>query len=190
MTAEEWRPVVGYEGAYEVSDHGRVRSLGRTMTDRIGRPRRVPGGVLTPGRAAGYQRVQLCADDRRGNAYVHTLVLEAFVGPRPVGMEGLHGDGDPDNCTPGNLHWGTHQENTLDRVRHGRHRFANQARCKRRHLLEGRNLYARALPTRICVSCRRARGSVSRAAVRGVVLDLQSESDRHYALVMDGAVAP
>jgi hypothetical protein len=51
---------------------------------------------------------------------VHVLVLEAFVGPRPEGMEGCHGDGNPANNNVQNLRWDTPQNNWKDRKRHGR----------------------------------------------------------------------
>jgi hypothetical protein len=56
----------------------------------------------------------------RGNPrYVHQLVLEAFVGPRPPGMEGRHKDGIKAHCWLGNLEYGTPQQNAVDRVLHG-----------------------------------------------------------------------
>jgi hypothetical protein len=51
--------------------------------------------------------------------YVHRLVLEAFVGPCPDGMECRHLDGNPSNNRLDNLAWGTHSENERDKVRHG-----------------------------------------------------------------------
>ena len=124
---EEWRAVVGFEGAYEVSDHGRVRSLDRMLpwkrTLRTGTVvdclRRHAGHVLTPqAKEAGHMWVQL----GRGNqAYVHHLVLEAFVGPAPVGTVGLHWDDDPARNHLDNLRWGTRADNFADFVRnHGR----------------------------------------------------------------------
>jgi hypothetical protein len=63
----------------------------------------------------GYQKVDL--DDV--TCAVHTLVLNAFVGPRPAGHECRHLDGDPANNALTNLAWGTHAENYRDKVRHG-----------------------------------------------------------------------
>jgi hypothetical protein len=56
---------------------------------------------------------------RIGYRFVHRLVLEAFVGPCPEGMECRHLDGDPANNRLENLRWGTHRENAADQVRHG-----------------------------------------------------------------------
>ena len=67
----------------------------------------------------GYHRVVLRANGKKTRKAVHRLVLEAFVGPRPPGMECLHGDGNPRNNRVGNLSWGTQKENGADKVRHG-----------------------------------------------------------------------
>lgn len=126
MTAEVWAAVPGWEGLYEVSTEGRVRSLDRIMmVRRHGKrvPQRYVGRVrsLTPNRD-GYLRAELSnGDGTRTTVSVHTLVLLAFVGARPDGMEALHRDGDPSNNRPGNLRWGTHAQNVRDAIDHGTH---------------------------------------------------------------------
>ena len=67
----------------------------------------------------GHLQVELTGDSRCVKARVHVLVLEAFVGPRPEGLWGLHRDGNPANNLPGNLYWGTPTENVADARRHG-----------------------------------------------------------------------
>lgn len=69
----------------------------------------------------GYFRVVVVKNGRATATYVHALVLDAFVGPRPLGMQGRHLDGNPQNNTPSNLAWGTFLENAADRARHGRY---------------------------------------------------------------------
>lgn len=123
MKIEEWRAVVGFEGSYEVSDQGRVRSLDRMLpwkrTLRTGTVvdcfRRHAGHILVPqAKEAGHLWVQL----GRGNqVYVHHLVLEAFVGPAPAGMIGLHWDDVPANNHLQNLRWDTRAANVADFVR-------------------------------------------------------------------------
>jgi len=110
---EIWKPVVGYEGIYEVSNHGRVKSLLRCRgtTERILRP-----WLRNRFR---YHAVNLYVRKHRRAMYVHRLVLTAFVGPHPVGYECRHLDGNPVNNRIGNLCWGTHAENEADSVRHG-----------------------------------------------------------------------
>lgn len=116
---EEWRPVVGYEGYYEVSNLGRVRSLVRMVRNRWGLfPRR--GVVLKPGPTAdGHLNVVLCREGRRDTQSVHRLVLSAFVGPCPPRHEGAHWDRDPSNNHLSNLRWATKSQNYDDRRRHG-----------------------------------------------------------------------
>lgn len=107
-----WRAVPGYEGRYEVSDCGLVRSLTR-----------VHPKVLAPWvNQWGYPTVNLTdKDGRRTKCSVHLLVLAAFVGPRPSDAhEGCHDDGDPSNNRLGNLRWDTRKANQADRDRHGR----------------------------------------------------------------------
>lgn len=116
---ERWRSVVGYESFYEVSDMGRVRSLPRL--DRLGRPR--VGRMLScyiDEKGSGYRCVNLSKDGVAKKTTVHTIVLEAFVGPRPSpSHEGCHGDGVRHNPALGNLSWGTPQKNWEDKWRHG-----------------------------------------------------------------------
>lgn len=116
---EVWRPVVGYEGFYEVSSMGRVRSLGHI--DALGRFR--PGrmrGTPVDVAGAGYRYVSLSRQGEVAKVNVHVLVLEAFVGPRPTpSHECCHGDGDRTNPVLSNLRWDTAVGNHADRWKHG-----------------------------------------------------------------------
>lgn len=130
--SERWKPVRGYEGFYEVSDLGNVRSV-----DRIARHgHRLRGKPIAsrpnPERG-GYVYVSLSRDGQMYTRRVHRLVLEAFVGPAPEGMEGCHNDGDPANNALSNLRWSTHQENIWDKEIHGTHNNARKTHCKRGH---------------------------------------------------------
>lgn len=103
---EVWKLVPEYEGKYEVSDQGRVRSFNRCPQGRILRPGRMPGGHLSV--ALG-----------RGNSQcVHKLVLLAFVGVAPHKHECLHINGVPNDNRLSNLRWGTRSENNIDAVLH------------------------------------------------------------------------
>ena len=119
---EEWRPIAGYEGCYEVSNLGRVRSLDRPSRNRCG-PFIRRGRILKPyrGRGNGGNRygIGLSRNGKTKTAAIHNLVLDAFVGPRPAGMECRHLDGDPGNNTISNIQWDSHSENMKDKVRHG-----------------------------------------------------------------------
>ncbi len=114
---ESWEAVPGYEGLYEVSNLGQVRSL----------PRQTPHAGIRGGKLLkqilnnyGYPVVNLYRGGERKMFLVHRLVLEVFAGPCPKGMEGLHGqDGRVDASLP-NLQWGTHAKNLgADRQRDG-----------------------------------------------------------------------
>lgn len=132
---EVWRPVVGWEDSYEVSDRGRIRSLDRYR--RKGpRPRvLVRGRVMKPkARKNGYYEIALSSPGA-GYRYrlIHRLVLEAFIGPCPRGWEGCHNDGDPAHNHLTNLRWDTFSNNKLDMVRHGTHNCARKTECLRGH---------------------------------------------------------
>jgi len=113
---EEWRPVVGHPG-YEVSDQGRVRSVDRIVKTSNGQSRRYRGMLLQPG-PSNYGHLSVVLG--RGNTrMVHQLVLEAFVGPRPKGMECCHGLGGHTDNRLVNLRWDTRSNNILDSVEAG-----------------------------------------------------------------------
>ena len=105
--SEQWRPVVGWEGLYEVSSEGRVRSFRRGANGRILRP-----GIASH----GYPTVAL----GRGNTQsVHVLVAAAFIGPCPEGQEVRHRDGKRSNPKAENLHYGTRGQNIADAILSG-----------------------------------------------------------------------
>lgn len=116
-----WAPVNGFIGFYEVSSDGLVRSL-----DRIDkRGYRIKGRQLKLKLDAyGYHIVALYGIDKKRDAKVHHLVLEAFVGLRPdATYEACHGDGVKTNNDVSNLRWDTRIANQADRWLHGAMRF-------------------------------------------------------------------
>ncbi len=120
MTDEIWKPVAGYEGLYEVSSWGRVRSLDRYVEGRFGCQQFKAGRILRQSATeAGYRFVQLARDGRYAAKFVNGLVAEAFLGPRPVGMVVAHGDGVNANNSLGNLRYATHADNEADKKAHG-----------------------------------------------------------------------
>lgn len=120
---EAWKPVPGYEGLYEVSDHGRVRSLARMVRRsdlRGGGMNRCRGKILKP--RPNFQRrlaVSLSVGGTSKNASVHRLVMAAFVGTCPDGCEVNHKDGNCQNNRLSNLEYCTHQQNQLHAHRNG-----------------------------------------------------------------------
>ena len=116
---EEWRDCVACD-AYEVSSHGRVRSLDRRVLGRWGSTRLVRGRILAlAANTKGYLFFGVCVDGSQRPHYVHTAVAEAFHGPRPPGLEVRHRNGDKSNNRADNILWGTRSQNAMDRVEHG-----------------------------------------------------------------------
>lgn len=117
---EEWRSIPGWEKLYEVSSAGRVRSLDRRVPHKkngltLYRGRLLKAGLGNKGK---YYTVVLTAPGRsKETHYVHTLVLTAFVGPAPAGMECCHGPYGAHDNNLFNLRWDTRIENHADKKR-------------------------------------------------------------------------
>ena len=181
MSKEAWKPIPGYEGLYEVSDLGRVKSLAKTLPHAKYGSRRWPEKVLKAiTNNSGHLYVRLWKDKRQTKSYVHRLVLEAFVGPCPEGMEACHWDDDPTNNHIDNLRWGTRTNNMVDMVRNGKNHNARKVNCKRGHSLSGSNLVPATLRAgrRECRSCSSARRYMRENP--GKNLDLQTLADQYY----------
>jgi hypothetical protein len=125
---ELWRPVVGFEGLYEVSNKGRVRSL-----PNKGRPGRVLRFITQ--KVLPYRRVNLCNGTQHGR-FVHHLVLAAFVGPRPAGAHTRHLNSDPTDNRPENLAYGSPLENYQDRVARGTARLLDKVKLTKDDIVE------------------------------------------------------
>lgn len=164
--AEEWRPVVGFdglfEGVYEVSNLGRVKRV-------LGGPGKVVGRILKPKiDKDGYPSYGLIHNLQRRDVRVSRLVCEAFHGPAPEGKPwALHRDDDKSRNTPENLYWGSPGENLLDCVRNGTHWEASKTHGIRGHPLDDENTYWQGRK-RSCLTCRRraSRESYYRAKER------------------------
>jgi len=122
---ERWLPIHGYEGRYEVSDVGRVRSYCR-----------IPAGHLLKQALAGdgYPSVDLFAGDGTHRMMrTSWLVMLAFVGPRPSGQVTRHLDDNKLNNTLANLAYGTRRDNEIDKTRNGHNPNAKKTHCPRGH---------------------------------------------------------
>lgn len=149
---ERWLPVPGYEGVYEVSDQGRVRSLDRITTHG----RRRKGMVLIPSATdKGYLHVGLHLGGSHDRYFIHRLVLRAFEGEAPAGHEARHLNGVPPDNALSNLAWGTHLENMRDQREHGTHRNSLKTECPLGHPYSGENLMVDREGHRRCAKCRR-----------------------------------
>jgi hypothetical protein len=107
-TAEQWLPVVGFEGLYEVSDLGRIRSL---RTGKI----RIPGTVT-----GGYRQIALCVSGKKSFLLVSRIVLSSFDRPPRPREEADHRDFDRGNNRLKNLQWKSKQANMDHSTRAGR----------------------------------------------------------------------
>jgi hypothetical protein len=117
---EEWRPIPGFEGKYEVSSKGRVKSVDRIVerTCRWGvRSFRWTGRILSPVVHKGYLVTKLGGDKRQLG--IHRLVAWAFIGPQINGIVVNHIDGNKQNNTPENLEYVTNTENVRHAYRTG-----------------------------------------------------------------------
>lgn len=160
---EEWRDIPGYEGYYQVSDLGNVRSLDRWVAGPRGRDVFVPSRVISQKRNGPYPQVGLFKDGTRRHLTTHVLVALVFIGARPEGMQVCHNDGDKQNNNVANLRYGTPRANGLDTVAHGGHHESNKTHCKWGHEFIPENTNFRLKqnkinPYRVCLTCR-SRGS-------------------------------
>lgn len=118
---KDFAPIPGWEGQYEITTSGVVRSCAHSRSHWRGGERRYQATVLRQeAHSTGYARVVLCRGARIRRAFVHTLVLETFVGPRPPRHVARHINGNPTDNRAENLCWGTHHDNSEDKLRHGR----------------------------------------------------------------------
>lgn len=123
--AERWLPVRDYEGFYEVSSHGGVRSARRKGSK---------GGLLAQTlREDGYFQVDLYKDGRRWHRKVHQLVADSFHGPCPPGQQIRHWDGDSQNNFYANLVYGTASDDRYDQIRVGTHFQSRKTHCPAQH---------------------------------------------------------
>jgi hypothetical protein len=124
---EQWRAIDGYEGFYEISNLGRIRSLDRKVKSSAGRTRIAYGKTLSPtDNGHGYLIVPLVQNGKRKNHYVHRLVAEAFIRPMASKEVVNHLDHDTKNNTVQNLEITTQLEN----VRYSSHRMCHTRNYK------------------------------------------------------------
>lgn len=167
---EQWRPVVGYERIYEVSNLGVVRSIARTCPTGRGATRGVPARTLTPNLDGNdYNAVRLSKDGRGKTVRVCRIVAAAFLGTRPTEMVIAHGPRGKHCDELSNLSYKTQAGNIADKLRDDTHtRGERHPKCL---LTERQVLFARSVVGRRQVSCATlarawgvSRSTVSKAA--------------------------
>lgn len=119
---EIWKPVPEYEGLYEASTFGNIRSLDRIVYTKNGQARQLKGRLLKPQKAIDDPRLQisLCKNYAVVVIRVHIVIAQTFLGDRPKGMHICHNDGDCTNNKLSNLRYGTPSENEKDKILHGK----------------------------------------------------------------------
>ena len=156
MLNEIWLPVPWFEGQCEVSSLGAVRSLDRVVPslNRWGQTidRRLKGRVLKSGNANRYGRQSVSIGDRTGWR-VHSIIMLAFWGETPEGLEIRYLDGDPRNNALSNLMFVTHSENMKDLAGHNRRNLTveNVAQVRERYAA-GEPGYLLARDYQVCVT--------------------------------------
>ncbi len=135
----EWRPIPEYEGLYEVSSDGQVRSLQRNTT---------MGKILAQQlNNSGYLRVNLTRDGRSKYRYVHHLAAYTFIGPRPKGMDVNHKNGLKTDNRAENLEYLSRREN----MKHARQMGLHDNRGERHYLAKLTD--EQAFQIRVAASC-------------------------------------
>lgn len=130
--SQEWRPIPNYEGIYEVSNFGNVRSLDRVVNGRSGGYSKIKGKTLTPIKnCGGYLRVNLCSERGRKAEFVHRLVAKAFIENFDNLPEVNHKDENKENNNVENLEWCDSKYNS----NYGtvRQRCSEHAKGKKKH---------------------------------------------------------
>lgn len=145
---EEWRDVPEYNGYYQVSNTGKVRSTSRWVKSGKGAYIRAGKLKATSNWGQGYPTLTLYLDGKQETVAVHSLVAAAFIGPRPVGMDVCHFDGNKENNSIENLRYDTRSANIVDEVFSGRHHMAGRTHCKNGHEFNETNTTMQKRPTR------------------------------------------
>lgn len=119
MEKEIWKDVPGYEGKYQASTLGRIKSVDRKVKGKChytGKEfyRSVKGRILRPGQFCKNGHVSVVLGHGKNGSPIHQLIMNTFVGSPPLGMEVLHINGNPTDNRLENLRYGTRTENILD----------------------------------------------------------------------------
>ena len=133
----------------------------------------------------GSMQITLTKNCKAHSLLLGRIVLEAFVGDRPEGMECCHNDGNYKDCSVLNLRWGTKSSNMQDKIKHGNNWQLNKTHDKYGHEYNKLNTIIRKRGDRECKACTRARDQI-----RNNQLDynlFKQLADAHYERIMNGA---
>jgi HNH endonuclease/NUMOD4 motif len=178
----EWRDIPGYEGCYQVSDDGQVKSLARRIKSAPGCTRPLPERIMKQEvDRTGYARLQLRSDGSYAHHLVHRLVMLAFVGECPDGMEVCHNDGVKLNNNLSNLRYDTRSANQYDSIRHGTHRGSRKTHCPQGHEYTAENTWKERNGNRHCRTCNRERRDYRRDYYHANGAAMRARSRELYA---------
>ena len=189
IATEHWKPIPGWEGYYEASDHGRIRSVDRVVVCRNAREKPMYSKILSPATAkCGHLSVVLCRNSVCKTHLAHRLIALTFLGECPDGMEVLHWDDVPSNNHVENLRYGTRSDNLRDAARNRKHWQSAKDLCPRGHVLNGSNLHPWHLHNkghRVCLSCSRAHAYTRYH--KNLKPEFQRIADSYYSDIMRDA---
>jgi len=145
---ENWKPIKNYEGLYEVSDTGCVKSLDRKVTDKNGVIIPIKSRILANSKSKVTKKhpierytVELWKNNKRKRSLIHRLVAEAFL-PNPLGKPQInHIDGNPKNNNVSNLEWVTNSENVKHAYANGLIKSKNMKPIVGTNLITGKTIY-------------------------------------------------
>lgn len=157
-----WRPITGYEGLYEVSNQGEIRSLPKTLNRHKTRPYATKMRLMTlrVGNKHGHLRVDLTGPGGVTSHWVHRLVALEFCHREPGQDYVLHGPNGPADNRASELRWGTAADNYADMAVHGTiPEYVPPTHCHAGHAMTPENVYVWSKrPTqRQCRECQRER---------------------------------
>lgn len=152
---EQWKPIRGYEGLYDVSTWGRVRSHDQILNRKNGTVK-WKGRILKPQRGSkGHWGVNLCKAGKSKTHFIHRLVAEAFLDNEEGNPLVRHLDDVRENNRLENLAWGTHSDNAYDAIRNGRKISPpKKTHCPQNHEYTEENSYVDPRGATHCRKCK------------------------------------
>ena len=138
--SEVWKDITGYEGLYQVSDLGRVRSLDKTVNNSRGYYFKEGKNLKTIKGNDNRQYVNLSVRGIVKRYSIHSLVALAFIGERPEGYHVCHLNGDSLDNRLSNIRYDIASQNEIDKYRYGKK--SGRGKLSIEQVLEIRKLYS------------------------------------------------